>query len=234
MSKFSKSLTALALGTALMITGCDETVDENGDPVTPTPDVNTTKLFEVSVINLTAGQPFSPVTVLAHDSEYKMFAMGAAASSALENLAEGGDNSALLTTVSNSVAGAGVLTPGSTETLRIALDDADKLTLTGMLVNTNDTFLAYQGIDISSLEVDGVWKSEVKAYDAGTEKNTETAATVPAQGGEGYNATRDDFANFVSISSGVVTQDDGLSTSALTEVNRFDNGVAFVKVTRIQ
>ena len=228
MSKFSKSLTALALGTAILFTGCEDSMDDTED------DVNTTKLFEVSVINLTAGQPFSPVTVLAHNSEYKMFAMGATASLALEIMAEGGDNSKLLATVSNSVAGEGVLTPGSTEKLSIALDNADQLTITGMLVQTNDTFLAYQGIDISGLKVNDVWKSEIRAYDAGTEKNTESAATVPAQKGEGFNAERDDFANFVSISSGVVTQADGLATSALSEMQRFDNGVAFVKITRVQ
>ena len=232
MSKFSKSLSALALGTAILFTGCEESMDETPDETKP--DVNTTKLFEVSVINLTAGQPFSPITVLAHNSEYKMFAMGSEASVALETMAEGGDNSKLLETVSHSVAGAGVLTPGSSEKLSIALDNADKLTITGMLVQTNDTFLAYQGIDISALEVNGVWKSEVRAYDAGTEKNTETAATVPAQGGEGFNAERDDVANFVSISSGVVTQADGLATSALSQMQRFDNSVAFVKITRVQ
>ena len=233
MRKLSKSLTALALGTAVLFTGCDDTMDSE-NPGNGTPDVNTTKLFEVSVVNLTAGQPFSPVTVLAHDSAYKMFAMGAPASSALETMAEGGDNSALLGTVMHSTAGEGVLTPGSTEKLSIALDDAKQLTITGMLVQTNDTFLAYQGIDISNLKLNGVWKSEVRAYDAGTEKNTESASTVPAQGGEGYNVARDDAANFVSISSGVVTQADGLSTSALSELQRFDNGVAFVKITRLQ
>ena len=54
----------------------------------------------------------------------------------------------------------------------------------------------------------------------------------PAGGGEGFNANRDDEADRVSMHSGVVSQDDRLASSALTEQHRFDNPVARVRIER--
>jgi len=55
----------------------------------------------------------------------------------------------------------------------------------------------------------------------------------PAAGGEGFNVTRDDLVDRVTVHAGVVTRDDGLSTSALDVSHRFDNPVARIVVTRI-
>lgn len=85
-------------------------------------------------------------------------------------------------------------------------------------------------------------------WDAGTEANTETAATMPGPaasaaggGGEaaGYDVVRDDLADAVRLHQGVVTSanaDDpsreGLSTSVLTEAHRFDFPTSRVVITR--
>ena len=74
----------------------------------------------------------------------------------------------------------------------------------------------------------------LSTYDAGTEANSESAGTVPAQGGEGFNAVRDDSKGAVRLHSGVVSADDGLSTSSLKSINRFDNPTAKVVIKRIQ
>jgi hypothetical protein len=73
------------------------------------------------------------------------------------------------------------------------------------------------------------------AWDAGTEANSEASGTIPgpADGGEGYNATRDDLVNFVAIHRGVISADDGLNSSILDESHRFDNPVARVMIERI-
>jgi len=73
------------------------------------------------------------------------------------------------------------------------------------------------------------------AYDAGTEANSETAATIPgpAAGGEGYNSTRDDR-DTVGGHPGVISADDGLTGSALDASHRFDNPVARITITRLE
>ena len=72
------------------------------------------------------------------------------------------------------------------------------------------------------------------AYDAGTEADSEEAATIPgpAGGGEGFNVARDDQADRVSMHSGVVSNNDGFATSNLTEQHRFDNPVVQIRIER--
>ena len=194
--------------------------------------------YEISITNLTAGQPISPVAVVLHNANYKMFALGESATLALETLAEGGDNSALLdgamgtSDVDESLSSEGLLLPGTTTMVTLE-GDADYLSLAGMLVNTNDGFIGLESYHLSHLSVGEALALEIKTYDAGTEANTESAATVPAQGGEGFNAARDDSNAMVRLHAGVVTQDDGLSTSALTSLQRFDNPTAKVMIKRI-
>jgi len=52
--------------------------------------------FDVTVANLTNAQPLSPIAVIAHRDGYSAFAVGSPSSVGLEQMAEGGDNSALL------------------------------------------------------------------------------------------------------------------------------------------
>ena len=83
-------------------------------------------------------------------------------------------------------------------------------------------------------EVDDVIYRLTNVYDAGTEANTEEAATlVTAPGGEGFNAERDDV-DFVAMHPGVVGNQDGLTNSALTGAHRFDNPAVKITVTRTE
>ena len=72
-------------------------------------------------------------------------------------------------------------------------------------------------------------------YDAGTEANSEAAGTIPgpADGGEGFNAERDD-ADTVSYHPGVVSSQDTLPDSVLMAEHRFDNPVARLIITRVE
>jgi len=240
MNKSIKIFTFLAFaGTMLSLQGClynddDNQDDSNGANTTPV------KIYTVMVNNLTNNQPFSPVGFVLHSSGYHAFNLGNAADNALEALAEGGDNSVLLSTaeadsrVMDTASGGAIIAPGSSETLTLeGLNDDIRLTLATMPVNTNDGFVALNAINISELASGESMVLHARAYDAGTEGNSEAAAELPGQGGEGFNGTRNDR-DFVVVHAGIVGADDGLTGSALNQSHRFDNPLAKIIVTRTQ
>ena len=104
-----------------------------------------------------------------------------------------------------------------------------------MLVNTNDAFTGVTAKDISNLAVNESISLLTSSYDSGTEKNSELMATIPgpAAGGEGYNEMRDDV-DYVAMHPGVVTKDDGLAQSVLTQDHRFDNPTLSITITRVE
>jgi hypothetical protein len=201
----------------------------------PTP---VTYSYEVMVTNLTNAQPVSPVAVVLHD-EGNVWQLGEMASNALEVLAESGDNSGLLAEsfVMASASGEDVIMPGASETVSVSITDMmpSKLSVVTMLVNTNDAFSGFNAMDIANLEVGESISLRTGSYDAGTEKNTESMASIPgpAAGGEGYNEARDDV-DFVAMHPGVVSMDDGLMSSALTQAHRFDNPTLAITFTRTE
>jgi len=203
--------------------------------VTPTP-VNYS--YQVSITNLTYAQPMSPIAVVLHN-EGQLWELGEMASVALENLAESGDNSMVmaLDMVLAGQSGADVLMPGATELIDVTLTDTMPmmLSLATMLVNTNDAFTGINAMEITNLAIGESISLRTSSYDAGTEKNSEMMSTIPgpADGGEGYNATRDDV-DFISMHAGVVSVDDGLSTSILTQAHRFDNPTLAISITRTE
>ena len=239
MTFMKKKLVATSLlATTLVLVGCSD----DDDPVMvvepeamPTP---VTYSYEVMVTNLTNAQPVSPVAVVLHD-EGNVWQLGEMASNALEVLAESGDNSGLLAEsfVMASASGAGVIMPGASETVSVSITDMmpNKLSVVTMLVNTNDAFSGFNAMDIANLEVGESISLRTGSYDAGTEKNTESMASIPgpAAGGEGYNEARDDV-DFVAMHPGVVSMDYGLMSSALTQAHRFDNPTLAITFTRTE
>ena len=155
-------------------------------------------------------------------------------------MAEGGDNSDLIGADlagldATAISGDGPLGPGGTGTLTITSESESQmyLTVVTMLVNTNDAFTGLANVDVGNLEAGQTMTLVAPVYDAGTESNSELAGTIPgpADGGEGYNPTRDDI-DAVSRHMGVVTQDDGLSNSVLNESHRFDNPTMRITISR--
>lgn len=243
MTTFIKKLTPLMVVPALLLAGCGDSDNdskmkmvEEPDP-TPTP---VTYTYEVTITNLTLAQPMSPIAVLLHD-EGQIWQVGAAASDELEALAESGDNEGVLglSVALASRGGAGMLMPGMAETISVDITNMMpmKLSMATMLVNTNDAFTGLNAVDITNLAVGESISLMTVSYDAGTEKNTESMASIPGPAsdgaGEGFNAERDDV-NFVAMHPGVVTQDDGLSTSVLMQDHRFDNPTLKVEISRTQ
>jgi len=221
----------------LLLSACGS--DNNSVIETPTPTPEPTPAeysYSVTVTNLTYAQPLSPVAVILH-SDNKMWMTGQTASQSLEKLAEGGDNSDFISD-SNALAsssGSGVVLPGLTSTIDVSTTDrnATFFTAATMLVNTNDAFTGLTGVDISNMAIDDVKSWNLNVYDTGTEANSEAMGTIPgpADGGTGFDESRNDV-DFVALHSGVVSQDDGLSNSVLTQAHRFDNPAIKLTITR--
>jgi len=232
--------------TALWLQGCDN--DDNFVALPPPPPPPPAMAsFDITIVNLTNAQPLSPVAVIGHSSDYSVFTVGDAATTGLEDMAEGGDNAALIGEADADTAnvfvtgsGAAPIAPAGSETVSITLLESDvaalRISAATMLVHTNDAFSALNGFDASPMAVGDTMTINTIAYDAGTESDTEAASDIPgpAFGGEGFNAARDDQADRVTMHAGVVSQNDGFTNSDLTEQHRFDNPVMRVRIERTQ
>jgi len=240
-----KVFRALALlAGALILHACDSNSGSVSVPPPPPPPPPAMASFEVTVSNLTNAQPLSPVAVIGHQSAFSAFMVGVPASQGLEEMAEGGDNSTLLANADADAAvvvtgsGAAPIGPAGSETITLDVLDSQRpgmqISVSTMLVNTNDAFSGLNSASVEAMAVGDVLTFDAVAYDAGTEADTEMAIHIPgpAGGGEGFNASRDDQADRVSMHSGIVSQDDGLATSDLSEQHRFDNPVARVRIVR--
>jgi len=235
----------LLLSLGLLLSGCSNLFDDDDDVVDnePPPPTSVSKTFSVDVINLSNAQPFAPIAGVLHSSNISLFNIGETASLELENVAESGDISGILDLSGVDVLGNGstdgITPPGNTGSFSLNGETEDGngfyLSVLTMPVNTNDAFTGANSISLDSLEVGERFVMNTRVYDAGTEANSEAAGTIPgpADGGEGFNADRDDL-NFVTAHQGVVTVDDGLATSVLTEQHRFDNPIARLVVTRTE
>ena len=199
--------------------------------------------YDVSVTNLTPNQPMSPLAVLTHNTNFDLFEVGQSASVDLEYLAEGGSNAQLLAlsdsdaNVYQGISGNGLILSGEQDTVSIRVDPNQEgyISVASMLVNTNDAFVGESGLSLKSLAVGDTFVMNMNVWDSGTELNDELAATIPgpAGGGEGFNTTRDET-DVVSFHSGVISQDDGLTTSALSANHRFLNPGARITITRTE
>lgn len=242
---FKKSLLSTGiLAATVLLAACGGS--SNNDSVS---NIDQDYVFTVEVTNLTYAQPLSPPALVIHDSAYELFSEGSAASIGLEELAESGSNTALLgeaetyDSVIQTIAGDSVILPGASQVFTVRIDaelddelENTQISLITMLVNTNDAFTGEKSIDISQLEVDQSNTYNGVVWDSGTEENTESAASIPgpAANGEGFNSSRENDLDKVVFHGGVVSADDGLSTSVLTQAHRFDQPASRIRITRIQ
>lgn len=240
--KTSLLSTAVFAG-SLLLTACGG--DSSSSSSTENND--TDYVFTVKVTNLTYAQPLSPPAIVLHDRSYRLFEEGTEASIGLEELAESGANAALLAeaqsddSVIQTVAGTSVISPGSSQEFTLRFDSDEVLaeaqvSLVTMLINTNDGFTGEKNIDISNFEINQDKTVSGPVWDSGTEENSETADSIPgpATSGEGFNSSRENDLNKIIFHPGVVSMDDGLSSSALTQAHRFDQPASRIRITRIQ
>ena len=181
--------------------------------------------YQIDITNLSNNQPFSPPALVSHAPDYQPWMIGSPASMGLEKLAEGGDNSEFVmqaqshSEVGMIVSGSELILPGATAsfTLQTSRSHDTMLSLATMLVNSNDAFTGLNSSDIGMLAKGMPHTLYSSVYDAGTEQNSETAASIPgpAGGGEGFNAERE-AANQVTMHAGVVSMDDGVVSYLLS------------------
>ena len=158
--------------------------------------------FEVTIQNLTKGQPITPPVVVSHSHSVSLFKLGSPATNGLSILAQDGVTSELESELSNSnkvfgmATGSGVILPGQSATIILKTTKKKSvLSVVGMLARTNDAIIAVRNI-AARLQKGQSRSLLASVYDAGAEQNTETCATIPAppcnnpgvgtEGGEGF------------------------------------------------
>lgn len=240
----TRTVAALVALAVLQVACGSSSADPTPPPPPPPPPPPAMASFDITVSNLTNAQPLSPAAIVMHQEAFAAFTVGAPATAGLEDLAEGGSNAAFLAEadaavgVTATASGTGAIGPGGSETIRVQVLASGlpglNVSVISMLVNTNDAFSGLNSVSVESMAVGETIATRGIAYDAGTEFNSETAATIPgpAGNGEGFNAARDDRQDAVKMHQGVVSGDDGFASSDLTEAHRFDNSVIAVSVTR--
>ncbi|MCP3915894.1 MAG: hypothetical protein GY711_10085 [bacterium] len=126
---------------------------------------------------------FSPPLVVSHNSDSRLFELGEASSPALAQLAEEGDNSVLARTVDSDFnvrdfrSNGPPIMPGQSASIMVIADDVHtQLSLASMLVSTNDAFTAVRNLTVPT---DGSATVLARAYDAGSEANSEDCAFIP-------------------------------------------------------
>jgi hypothetical protein len=197
-----------------------------------------TQTYKVTLKNITNAQPFAPAALIVQNSttSFDSFKVGQSASVGLETLSESGNPQVLLDEATDANVlytnkFDGLTTPGESQSLTFTVDNGSlKLSLVSMPVKTNDGFV---GVNNINLNFEGTKSFNLNVYDAGTEKNDELSSTVAGLGGIGFDSTRDDIADIVTLHPGLVTKDDGLSTSGLSFSDKWDNPAATLTIQRI-
>lgn len=139
--------------------------------------------LEITITNATKGIYFTPLIVAAHNSDLVMFRTGQSASAELESMAEGGDISGLASVIGNAGGvvvenpASGILNPGVSTTFSMDSGSFGYLSLSAMLLPTNDGFVGLDSWKIPSEP--GTYKATLRGYDAGTEANDELAGSMP-------------------------------------------------------
>jgi len=206
----------------------------------------------VEVVNLTNASFFTPLLVAAHDRNSKLFGVGEPASASLQAMAEGGDISGLVaeieaaggTAIANPAEG--LLAPGETATTTLDVRGRlnSHLSVTAMVLPTNDGFIGLNGIRIPRRR--GVYSYDLVVYDAGTEANNELIngagapgeLGIPADPGgnggiNGSGVAGTDFNQTVHVHRGIIGDLD--ATGGISDLDasahRWQNPAARVTIT---
>jgi hypothetical protein len=142
------------------------------------------RFFEITVTNLTRGQRFTPIMVASHKAGVRLFELGSPASSELETLAEEGNTTPLKTVlgadprVLDVTDSGALLDPGASVTIKVKTrGNFDHVSVASMLIPTNDGFFSLNGVEVPRGNRATMFTSV--AYDAGSERNDETCASIP-------------------------------------------------------
>lgn len=214
----------------------------------PTAAANQERTYQVTIENLTSGQPFTPALVGTHKGNDGLFTVGKTASFGLKEIAENGNLDPMLDRVGNDrdfddvvvAFGASVLPvlPGETVTFEITGGPPfNFLSWASMLICTNDGFTGVDTLKLPNLVGESV-SVDTQGYDAGTELNTELFADIvppcgPLTGqdnmGQGTGTSNPELAE-----GGVIHHHDGILGFGNLDpaINDWTNPVASITVER--
>lgn len=145
--------------------------------------------YTITFENLTNGQWFTPPNFAVHDRSADVFSVGRPATSGVQGVAENGDVDTLAAELAAAVDGNGLgvsgvgggapIPPGESVTFEVTASE-NRLSIVSMVICTNDGFAGLDGRILPRR--DGQTRIyNLRAYDAGTEINTEARGDlVPA------------------------------------------------------
>ena len=205
-----------------------------------------TRAYDVTITNLTTGQPFSPGVLVTHTRRASFVRVGARASEGLRLIAEDGNEAPAIAEltgrpgvfevvdVNAPIGRLGGPLPTS-RTFRIhAAGDANRVSLAVMLICTNDGFTGLDGVRLPR----GLRPRTFYAagYDAGTEANDERSASIvdpcfaigPTPGAADGNAR--------TAMDGVVTHHPGIQGGAdlVPTAHGWKDPVARITIQRVR
>ena len=166
--------------------------------------------LQVTVRNVTEGQPLTPPVVIVHNGSLATLPEDPVAIMGFAVLAESGDPSAFAAAVAeyDGVKSATVIAvdgpiPGGSEATAgpIPAVPGDFVSVISMLACTNDA-VSY-GTAVISQDGAGFAMSSGAVYDAGTEANDETTATVPCLGGAAAGVSEGLGEGMVAVHPGI-------------------------------
>ena len=256
----NKSLSRLLIG--LAVAACSEnrqvtappaanrTTGISADAAQGVADANdrAAHIYDITITNLTRGQPFSPGVVAAHTKETTVWRLGSPASEGVRLIAENGDNSVALASLTGQPGFADVQavpTPtgcvncprpfATSQTIRVsAKADANRLSLAIMLICTNDGFT---GLD--AVKLPGGFKPATfytAGYDAGTEVNDELSTHIVDPCFEIGPTSRPPDGNLRTPETGVITLHPGITgvRDLVPALHGWTNPVARITVQRVE
>ena len=147
--------------------------------------------LQLTVRNLTDGQPITPPIAVVHDADVSLLPTNADDVDGLEELAEAGQQAMLAESLRKITGVKSVVSfepppirPRRQSTVSISASPGDHVSVIAMLACTNDAII-FGTLVVHEAGTPSL--SSGRVLDAGTENNDETAGTVPCQDGKGVS-----------------------------------------------
>lgn len=216
------------------------------------------RMYDVTIQDLTTGQPLTPPVVATHRGKNQLFRVGQPASVGVREIAENGNNAPLLAFLDADPfrriaafdqAGDGPLVPAGKPGSGMHLDEvmftirgskrARYLSFVSMLICTNDGFTGVNSLRLPR-KVGGEVERETAGYDSRTERNTEDFAHIvpPCQGliGVSSGEAGTDVSDPDLAEGGVISHHRGIRGGAdlVPAVHGWRDPVARISIERVK
>jgi hypothetical protein len=143
--------------------------------------------YQVTIRDTNDGQNFSPPVLILHGAGYRLFELGEPATMALWKLAEEGETGEFLPLPEQDAAVREVVVAkrmhrqrSPVVTTEVEAPASTLLSMAAMLSLTNDGFVAARAVRLPEAVGETV-RVDLRAYDAGSEANTESCEHVPCE-----------------------------------------------------